>query len=69
VYAEASSVLRALAADFVFNCWDLEIPSDNRLTIFGTYQGASTIMSKAFDWKCSRISILEVEAIPQSCIL
>jgi hypothetical protein len=27
--AEASTVLRAVAADFVFNCWYLEIPSDN----------------------------------------
>jgi hypothetical protein len=35
---------------------------------FGTYQGASTIMRKAFDWKRSRISVLEVEAVPQSCI-
>jgi hypothetical protein len=28
----------------------------------------ATIMLKAFDWKRSRISMLEVEAIPQSCI-
>jgi hypothetical protein len=39
-----------------------------RITVFGTYQGASTIMLKAFDWKRSRISMLEVEAVPQSCI-
>jgi hypothetical protein len=26
-------------------------------------------MRKAFDWKRSRISMLEVEAVPQSCIL
>jgi hypothetical protein len=25
-------------------------------------------MRKAFDWKRSRISMLEVEAVPQSCI-
>jgi hypothetical protein len=25
-------------------------------------------MSKAFDWKRSGISMLEVEAVPQSCI-
>jgi hypothetical protein len=25
-------------------------------------------MLKAFSWKCSRISILEVEAVPQSCV-
>jgi hypothetical protein len=28
--AEASTVLRAVAADFFFNCWCLEILSDNR---------------------------------------
>jgi hypothetical protein len=39
-----------------------------QITVFGTYQGASTIMRKAFEWKFSRISMLEVEAIPQSCI-
>jgi hypothetical protein len=39
------------------------------MTVFGTYQGASTVMSKAFfDWKSSRIYILEVEALPQTCI-
>jgi hypothetical protein len=58
-------MLRAVAADFFFNCWYLEIPSK---TVFGTYQGASTIMRKAFDWKRSRISMFEVEAVPQSCI-
>jgi hypothetical protein len=63
VCAEVNAVLRAVLADFFFNCWYLEIPSD---TIFGTYQGASTIMYKSFDWKHSRISMLEVEAIPQS---
>jgi hypothetical protein len=29
--AEASTALRAVAADFFFNCWYLEIPSDNRI--------------------------------------
>jgi hypothetical protein len=27
--AKASTVLRAVTADFFFNCWYLEIPSDN----------------------------------------
>jgi hypothetical protein len=39
-----------------------------RITVFGTCQGASTIMRKAFGWKHSRISMLEMEAIPQSSI-
>jgi hypothetical protein len=30
VRTEASTVLRAVAEDFFFNCWRLEIPSDNR---------------------------------------
>jgi hypothetical protein len=29
--AKAITVLRAVAADFFFNCWYLEIPSDNRI--------------------------------------
>jgi hypothetical protein len=32
------------------------------------YQIAFTIMRRAFNWKRSRISMLEVEAVPQSCI-
>jgi hypothetical protein len=28
---EVSTILRAVAADFFFNCWCLEIPSDNRI--------------------------------------
>jgi hypothetical protein len=59
--AETSAVLRAVAADFFFNCWYLQIPSDNCIR---TYQGASTIIHKFFNWKHSRISMLEVEAIP-----
>jgi hypothetical protein len=38
------------------------------ITVFGTYQRASTIMREAFDWKRSRMCMLEVEAVPQSCI-
>jgi hypothetical protein len=34
----------------------------------GTYQGASTVMRKAFDWNLLRISMLEVEAVPHSCM-
>jgi hypothetical protein len=63
--AEASTVLRAVAADFFCNCWYLETP---QITVFGTYQGASTVMRKTFNWKRYRISMLEVEAVPQSCI-
>jgi hypothetical protein len=40
-----------------------------RITVFGTYQGASTIMCKTLDWKRSRISMFEVKAAPHNCIL
>jgi hypothetical protein len=63
--AEASTVLRAVAADFFFNCWYFEIPSVNRIRHI---PGCVTIMRMAFDWKRSGISMLEVEAVPQSCI-
>jgi hypothetical protein len=65
VYTEASAVLRAVAVDFFFNCWCSEII---QITIFGMYQGASTVMLKTCDWKFSRVSMFEVEAIPQSYI-
>jgi hypothetical protein len=65
VCAEANSVLRAAEADFFFKYWCLEIPSDNRIR---RIPSASTIMCKAFDWKRSRIFMLELEAVPQSCI-
>jgi hypothetical protein len=56
--AEASTVLRAVAADFFFKCWYLEIPSDNCIRHIPRCE--------AFDWKRSRIStsMLEVEAGP-----
>jgi hypothetical protein len=31
MYAESSTVLRAVVADFFFNYWYLEIPLDNRI--------------------------------------
>jgi hypothetical protein len=62
---EASTVLRAVAADFflLVGIW-----RSLRITVFDSYQGVSTIMRKAFDWKRSRISMLELKAVPQSCI-
>jgi hypothetical protein len=52
MFAEASTILRAVAADFFFNCWYLEIPSDNRIWYIPR---CVLIMLKAFDWKRSRI--------------
>jgi hypothetical protein len=62
VYAEASIALRAVRADFF--SLTVGVWRSLRITVFGTYQGASTIMRKAF----YRISMLEVETVPQSCI-
>jgi hypothetical protein len=50
VCAEASTVLRAVAADFFFFFYLGSL----QITIFSKYQGASTIMRKAFDSKHSR---------------
>jgi hypothetical protein len=61
VCTEASTVLRAVAA--AFGVW-----RSRRITVFGTYQDASTIMRKAFDRKRSRISMLEVEVASQSSV-
>jgi hypothetical protein len=46
---EASTALRALAADFYFN---FRIWRSFRVTLFGTCQGASSIMRKSYipDW-------------------
>jgi hypothetical protein len=65
VCAEVSTVLRAAVAySLTVGVW-----RSLRITIFGIYNGASTVMRKVFDWKRSRMSMFEVEAIPQSCIL
>jgi hypothetical protein len=63
VSAEASTVLKAVVADFFFNHWCSEIPSDNSIQHIPS---ASIIMRKAFDWKHSRLSMVEVEDICQS---
>jgi hypothetical protein len=31
LFAEASTILRAVSTDFFFHCWYLEIPSDDRI--------------------------------------
>jgi hypothetical protein len=33
---------------------------------FDTYQGASTISLKTLDWKRSKISMFELDVVPQS---
>jgi hypothetical protein len=65
VQAEALVVMVAVMADFVFNPWDLEI---FRITVFGTYHGASIIMRRTFDWERSSICMLDMDAVPQGCI-
>jgi hypothetical protein len=36
------------------------------MTEFDTYQGASTISRKTLDWKSSKISMFELDVVPQS---
>jgi hypothetical protein len=62
---EDSTILRAVVVD---SSLTVGIWRSLRITVFGTYQSVSNIMRKAFDWNRSRISMLEVEAVPQSCI-
>jgi hypothetical protein len=64
--AEASTVLRAVVADFFFNCWYLEIPSDNRIRHIPR---CVHYHAQDFRLETSRIYMLEVEAVPQNCIL
>jgi hypothetical protein len=59
--SEAHTVLKAVMMDIFFYCRCLEIPSENHIRHI---PGCTTL-----DWKRSRISMLEVEAIPHSCIL
>jgi hypothetical protein len=39
-----------------------------RITVFGTYQGASTVLPETSDWNRSMVSIFQVEAVPHNCI-
>jgi hypothetical protein len=41
--------------------------SSRRITVFGTYNGASVMILRTLDWNISRISLLDVDAIPHSC--
>jgi hypothetical protein len=79
--AEASTVLRAIAADFFSNCWYLEILSDNRiryiprcvhyhaqgfrLETFYNFFVGSLMLVESFDFRPSNQYIL-VRVIP-SC--
>jgi hypothetical protein len=65
VYTEARTLFRDVVKDFFFNCWYLEIPSDNRIW---HVEGVSAIVHKTSDWKRSRISVFEVDAVLHSFI-
>jgi hypothetical protein len=67
VQAKGLSVLLVITADFILSRWNLEILIHIRyISVFGTYQGASIIMGRVFDWMHSRISMLDVDVVPQS---
>jgi hypothetical protein len=62
VHPEGSTGLRAVgAASVIAGVW-----RSLRITVAGMYQGAVTVMRKAFDWKRSGMFTLEMEAVPQS---
>jgi hypothetical protein len=62
MFADASTILRAVAADFFFNCWYLEIPTDNRIRHIPR---CVHYHAQGFRLERSRIYILEVEAVPR----
>jgi hypothetical protein len=66
VYTDANIVMGAESADFFFYCWYLKVLTD---TEFETYQGASTISRNTLDWKRSKISMFELDVVPQSWML
>jgi hypothetical protein len=65
MYIEARTALKAVVMDFFLT---VGVWRSLQITVFGMYQGTSTIMRKTSDWKHSMISMPEVEAVPYSCI-
>jgi hypothetical protein len=65
VYIEARPRLRAVVMYFFLNCG---VWRPFQIFLFGMYRAASTILLETLDWKLSRISMFEVEAVPHSCI-
>jgi hypothetical protein len=54
MYVEARTVLRAVVTDFFLT---VGVWRSLRINVFGTYQGASTIVRITLDWKHSRICV------------
>jgi hypothetical protein len=38
-----------------------------RIIVFGTYRVASVMILSTLDWNLSRISMLEIDAVPHRC--
>jgi hypothetical protein len=64
--AEASTILRVLAADFFFNSWYLETPSDNRIRHISMCVHYHV---QGFQLETFRISMLEVVSLLSRCSL
>jgi hypothetical protein len=61
---KSSTILIAVTADFFCDSWAAEVPSDECIRdIPGGVHNHQTL-----DWNLSRISVLEAEAVPPSCI-
>jgi hypothetical protein len=66
--AEASTVLRAVAEDFFFNCWYLEILSDIRIWHIQRCMRLLSCAKLSIGNVLDGVCLLEVEAVPQSSI-
>ena len=53
---------------FLTSCLTEGTCRSRRSVVFGTYRGALVIILSILDWKRSRVSMLEFDAVPHSCI-
>ena len=53
---------------FLTSCLTERTCRSRRSIVFGTYHGALVIILSILDWKPSRVSMLEFDAVPHSCI-
>ena len=52
---------------FLHSCLRGRTCSSRRIIVFGTYHGASVMIFRTLDWNLSRISMLELDAVPIRC--
>jgi hypothetical protein len=72
VFTEASIVLRAVAADFFFNCWCLEIPSDNCIQHVPKMHPLSCSklsIGRVLCWNCNIAMVMNMHTSVKDCFL